>query len=96
MKTQCVITSQELHTIIAAFLLEELKEQLYLAHRTPSLTDKMVKAMVEELQTEVNPQLWERLNSSGYWRYIKLAMEDAGLNHWTIARVLAGKWKMED
>lgn len=96
MKTQCVITSQELHTIIALFLLEQLKEQLFLAHRHPSLADKIAKAMVEELQTEVDPELWERLKSSGYWRYVKTAMEDAGLNHWTIARVMAGKWKMED
>lgn len=92
MKTQIVITSQELHTAIAAFLLDELREHLYLAHRKPALTDKVVKAMAEELQEEIDPRLWERMQSSGYWRHMHLAIEDAGFNTWTIARVLSGKW----
>lgn len=96
MKTQIVITSQELHTAIAAFLLDELREHLYLAHRKPSLTDKVVKAMAEELQQEIDPRLWERMQASGYWRHMHLAIEDAGFNTWTIAQVLSGKWKMEE
>lgn len=91
MKKTLTIPSDQLHRVIVQFLLVEAQRQYFLANRYPAIEEATLKALIEENQRRLDPELLRLVSNTSWWRKTLRAIEDCGLNHYNVARVLAGK-----
>lgn len=86
--SRLVLTTEEVHRIVAQFLLEECQKQFFLAHRLPTIEDDMVALLVKQNKSQLPPALLELVNNTTWWRRVKVAIEDCGLNHFGLLQAL--------
>lgn len=84
MKKQLVVSGNEIHRVVIAFLLEETQRHYFLARRTPGLEEDLLKTLIEENKRQLPAELLALVNQSTWWRRVCRAIEDCGLNHWDI------------
>lgn len=91
MKTQILINSEQMHRVLAQFLLEETQKQFFLAHRGQTIEDKLISALVDENRSKLDEKVFMLVNNTTWWRRVKLAIEDCGLNHFAMLQALKEK-----
>lgn len=91
MKKTLTIPSDQLHRVIVQFLLVEAQRQYFLANRHAGIEEATLAALLDENRRRLDPALLQMVSETSWWRRTLRAVEDCGLNHYTIARVLAGK-----
>lgn len=87
-QSKLILTTEEVHRVVAQFLLEEVRKQYFLAHRKPTIEDELVETLIEENRRNLPPELIELINNTSWWRRIKVAIEDCGLTHWGLMQAL--------
>lgn len=96
MKKRLVITTEEMHRVIVQFLLDEIRSQMFLAHRQPTIEDRLISALIEENKKYLPEDLLNVVNNSTWWRRIKVAIEDCGLNHFALLQAVKNPSAYED
>lgn len=94
MKKTLTIPSDQLHRVIVQFLLVEAQRQYFLANRHAGIEEAMLAALLDENRRRLDPALLQMVSETSWWRKTLRAIEDCGLNHYNVARVLAGKKDM--
>lgn len=84
------IQGTQVHRVIVHFLLEESLKQYFLANRVSGIEEQLLKALIAENTRHLDKPLLDLVSNSTWWRRVKVAIEDCGLNHFAVARALAG------
>lgn len=91
MKKTLTISSEQLHRVIVQFLLVEAQRQYFLVNRHAGIEESVLKSLLEENKRRLEPNVFELVNNTPWWRRTLRSIEDCGLNHFTVAKMLVGK-----
>lgn len=91
MKKTLTIPTEQMHRVIIQYLLEETQRQLSLATRYEGIEDKLIQVLLEHNKSRLDRQFLAMVDQTQWWRGVRRNIEEAGLNHHTIARILGGK-----
>lgn len=91
MKKILHVPTEQMHRVIVQFLLEESLTQYSLATRSAGLEESLLKCLIDENKKHLDKQFFAMVDNTQWWRRVRRVIEEAGLNHYTIAKILAGK-----
>jgi len=79
------------HRVLLHFLLQEAKNQCTFLSRGTSFEEDVIDALIAQNQAKIPEEFVDREATKRWWRHVRVAIEFAGLNHYTLAQVLSGK-----
>ena len=85
------INGAAVHRVLLHFLLQEAKNQCIFLSRATSFEEDVIDSLLSENARHIPEQLIDKKSTQKWWRHVRVAIEFAGLNHYTLAQVLSGQ-----
>ena len=85
------IKGSAVHRVLLHFLLQEAKKECVYLSRGTSFEEDVLDSLIAENARKIPEEFVDKQATQRWWRHVRVAIEFAGLNHYTLAQVLSGK-----
>lgn len=85
------INGVAVHRVLLHFLLQEAKNQCAYLSRGTTFEEDVLDSLIAENARHIPEAFVDRQATQRWWRHVRVAIEFAGLNHYTLAQVLSGQ-----
>lgn len=89
MNTHTRISGTTAHRLIIHFLLNEALTQYFLVNKSETLEEQLLKIIIEQNTAALGAEIDKKIFLTHWWRMCMRSIEDAGLNHFVVAKVLS-------
>lgn len=89
MNTHTRISGTTAHRLIIHFLLSEALTQYFLVNKSETLDEQLLKIIIEQNTIALGADIDKKIFLTHWWRMCLRAIEDAGLNHFVVAKTLS-------